>query len=464
MSGGGESLQRSLAGICGEEHVSSDPAAIANYAIDGLTPRAIARPGSGEEIVEILKLCAAGKLGVVPTGAGTKLRMGPTPARYDVALATTRLAQVHSYDPGDLTVSVGAGARVAEIERLLEKNRQLLPLAVPYRDRATLGGVVASGVDSPLRQMHGSVRDFLLGCEFVTGDGTRAKSGGRVVKNVAGYDLHKLFIGTQGTLGVLTRLNFRTFPLPETRRGFLAMFGGPEGALDMVGRIRHSALRLSSLEILDPSLASLFTRRTPSTDPGLGACDWVPTREWLVAAGVSGSETVQGRYVSDLGRMANEAGSTGTLTVEDDKLAAFWGRVREAIPLLLDAAQAATILRASVAPSRMAEIFSAARRSAERHRVPASILARGAGVVYVALLPETANEEVFARLAAATGEMAEAAAASHGYCAVAWCPAEVKKRATIWGKERADWEMMRRVKQVFDPEGILTPGRFIGGM
>lgn len=464
MSGGAEKLLESLAGICGAENVSGDPTELTGYAIDPAIPRAIARPGSEEEVAEIVKLCAAEKAGLVPAGAGTKLRMGPDPVRYDVTLATTRLDRVHSYDPGDLTVSVGAGARLADIETLLEKNHQLLPLAVPYRHRATLGGTVASGVDSALRQMHGSARDFLLGCEFVTGDGTRAKSGGKVVKNVAGYDLHKLFIGTLGTLGVLTRLNFRTFPLPETRRGFLAVFDGPGGALDMIGRIRHSALRLSSLEILDPPLAARFAQATPSTDPGLAPCEWLPTTGWVVAAGVSGSGNVQERYANDLGRMASAAGATETMTVGEDRRAALWGLVREAIPLFLEASPAATIVKVSVAPSRMREIFDAVRRSAEGRGIPISILARGAGMVYAALLPDTADEGAFAQLAAAAGELTEAAAAARGYSTVAWSPAEVKKRSPVWGKERPDWEMMRKVKQVFDPEGILSPGRFIGGM
>ncbi len=465
MSGGGEKLLLSLAGICGEANVGAEASALAEYAIDGAAPRAIARPGSGEEIAEILRLCAAEKLGVVPAGAGTKLRMGPAPARYDLALVTTRIDQVHSYDPGDLTVSVGAAARLGDLEALLEENKQMLPLAVPYRDRATIGGTVASGIDSPLRQMHGSARDFLLGCEFVTGDGIRSKSGGRVVKNVAGYDLHKLFIGPLGTLGVLTRLNFKTFPLPETRRAFLAVFGGHDEALGMVGRIRHSALTLSSLEILDPSLAALFARRTPPTEPGLAACgSWLPTSGWLVAAGFGGSEAVLARYTNDLERMAGESGATGTALLGDDKRPALWGRVREAIPLLLDASPAATIVRASVAPSRMGGIFTAAQRGSDRHELPASILARGAGVVYVAFLPETADEGVFERLALGAGELVEAAAAARGFCAVPWCPAELKSRVAIWGKERADVGLMRKVKQVFDPGGILSPGRFVGGM
>ncbi len=124
----------------------------------------------------------------------------------------TRLNKVIAYDPGDLTLSVEAGVPLAKLAQVLAEHRQFLPLAVPFVNRTTIGGLIASGVDSPLRQFYGTARDFLLGMEFVTGEGVAAKSGGRVVKNVTGYDIHKLMIGALGTLGVITRVNFKTFP------------------------------------------------------------------------------------------------------------------------------------------------------------------------------------------------------------------------------------------------------------
>ncbi len=124
--------------------------------------------------------------------------MGAAPRQYDLALDLTRLDRVIAYDPGDMTLSVEPGIPLRRIESALAEHRQFLPLVVPFMDRATVGGTIASGVDSPLRQFYGTARDYVLGIEFVTGDGASAKSGGRVVKNVSGYDLHKLMIGALG--------------------------------------------------------------------------------------------------------------------------------------------------------------------------------------------------------------------------------------------------------------------------
>jgi glycolate oxidase FAD binding subunit len=170
----------------------------------------------------------------------------------------TRLNKVIAYDPGDLTLSVEAGVPLAKLAQVLAEHRQFLPLPVPFVNRTTIGGLIASGVDSPLRQFYGTARDFLLGMEFVTGEGVAAKSGGRVVKNVTGYDIHKLMIGALGTLGVITRVNFKTFPMPLGSRGFVARFANAESAVDMRQRIAQSALTPLTLEILSPLVAELF--------------------------------------------------------------------------------------------------------------------------------------------------------------------------------------------------------------
>ena len=163
-------------------------------------------------------------MSIVACGARSKLAIGSPPSRYDVALDLTRLDRVMAYDPDDLTLSVEAGVPLRTLAQTLAEHQQFLPLAVPFLDQTTMGGLIASGVDSPLRQFYGTARDFLLGMEFVTGEGVAAKSGGRVVKNVAGYDLHKVMIGALGTLGVITRVNFKTFPMPIQTRGFVARF------------------------------------------------------------------------------------------------------------------------------------------------------------------------------------------------------------------------------------------------
>ncbi|MGA8143211.1 MAG: FAD-binding oxidoreductase, partial [Candidatus Acidiferrales bacterium] len=258
MSTASKSVSARLPDIAGAEHVSTDPAVLSGYAVDGKSPTAAVRPGSNEEVVDIIKYAAAEKLGLIPCGARTKLGIGLPPIRYDLALDMSRLDRVIAYDPGDLTLSVEAGVPLRKIAAVLAEHRQFLPLAVPYFDYATVGGTIASGVDTPLRQFYGTARDYVLGMEFVIGEGIHAKSGGCVVKNVTGYDLHKLMIGALGTLGIITRVNFKTFPMPVSSRGFVATFQNLEGAIDMRHRIAQSALTPMTFELLSPRVAELF--------------------------------------------------------------------------------------------------------------------------------------------------------------------------------------------------------------
>ena len=157
---------------------------------------------------------------MVCCGARSKLEIGMPPQRYDLAVDLTGMVQIPHYDPADLTLSVDAGLPLAELTKVLAAQNQFLPLAVPCFASSTIGGTVASGMDSTLRLQYGTARDLLIGAEFVDGTGRLCRSGGRVVKNVTGYDLHKLLIGSLGTLAAITRLNFRTYPLPELRGGF----------------------------------------------------------------------------------------------------------------------------------------------------------------------------------------------------------------------------------------------------
>src|SRR5580693_299330 len=259
MSTAGATVWSRLADIAGPSNVISDPAKLATFAIDNKKPSASVSPQSAAEIAEIVKFAAKEKLTMAATGARTKLGIGLPPRQYDIALDMTRLDRLVSYDPGDLTLSVEAGIPLHKLGAILAEHHQFLPLAVPYYHRTTIGGAVASGVDGPLRQFYGTARDYLLGMEFGTGEGVAAKSGGRVVKSVTGYDIHKLMIGALGTLGVITRLNFKTFPMLTASRAFMATFQTVERACGMRNRVSQSHLTPVTMEIFSPGVAALFS-------------------------------------------------------------------------------------------------------------------------------------------------------------------------------------------------------------
>lgn len=465
MSLASRTLAARLPDIVGATHVINDPAQLAFYEIDGKTPGAAVRPGSREEVADVVKFAAGENLAVIPSGARTKLRIGLPPARYDIALDMTRLDRVIAYDPADLTLSIEAGHSLSKAIGLLGDHRQFLPLFVPWFNRATIGGTIASGVDSPLRQYYGTARDHVLGMEFVTADGVLAKSGGRVVKNVSGYDLHKLMIGSLGTLGVIVSVNFKTFPAPVATRGFVAMFDSMEKAVEMRQRAAKSALTPLTTEILSPRVADLFSSEAAARiGSGAMPADALLPKHWAFTCGYGGNEKVLARYQSDFQKMAEGLGAAHTSVLDANTRPPAFSRKREFIPIALASSPATTIMKISVLPTRMKEILVAAERAAETNSLPWAALVRGVGVAYFAILPVHNSDDSRRRVTESTRQILAAGSKLEANVSIPWAPPAWKSGLQIWGPERADFAQMQKVKKVFDPRSIFAPGRFVGGL
>ncbi|MGO9591695.1 MAG: FAD-binding oxidoreductase [Candidatus Acidiferrales bacterium] len=453
MTAASTTLPARIAEIAGSQNVISDPAQLAAYEIGSKIPSAAVRPESAAHIAEIVRFAAAEKLAIVTCGARTKFGMGMPPRQYDLALDMTRLDRVVAYDPGDMTLSVEPGIPLRRIENALVEHRQFLPLVVPFMDRATTGGTIASGVDSPLRQFYGTARDYVLGIEFVTGDGTLAKSGGRVVKNVSGYDLHKLMIGALGTLGLMTKINLRTFPLPAATRTIVATFKDAAGAIGLRHAIAGSALRPLVLEILSPSAVEMFSVVGSPSNPG-----------WSVVTSFAGTANALERCARELSQMAEQNAAIAFAPLQEERLLAASRRIGEFVSVVLASSPAAAILKLSVLPTNMHAILDAAAKAADAATLRWAALARGIGIIYFALLPVERNEDTLTRVARATNDISAQCAALAGNATIPWCPAEWKAALPIWGPERADLGPMRALKQVFDPHDVFAPGRFMGGI
>lgn len=451
-----KSLAR-LAEICGPANVVTDAAALVAYQVDGVRPVAAAKPGSADEVAEVVRFAAAEKLALIPVGARSMLGIGMPPARYDFALDLTRLDRVVAYDSGDLTLSVEAGTPLAKLQAQLADHRQFLPVTPPFAEHATIGGILAANQSGPMRHFYGTPRDFVLGMEFVTAEGKRVKSGTRVVKSVAGYDLHKLLIGSLGTLGVITAVNFRTFPLPRESATFVARFAGAAAALALRTAIAQSPLQLHALEILSPRAAGLL-------DPDAGNHSAAP---WCVAMNVGGSTAaIVQRHEADLWPMAERAGAQAfaALPGGEDAGRALWSNIREFPARAMAAFPGAIILKLSTPPSQFAVVLEAIQRIAQQHELPPAVLIRAAGVIYCALLPLENNAASLTRCAAAARELFTATEAAGGRAMIEWCPAELKRRVNVWGEPPEDFAMMRKLRSTFDPAGVFAPGRFMGGL
>jgi len=454
MTAAREQLLERLERFAGEDRITAQAEALERYEVDGARPLAAVEPASADELVELVRFAAAEKLAIIPTGSGTKLHQGMPPERYELAVDLRRLNRVLAYEPGDLTVSVEAGTRLRDLAGVLNEQQQFLPLAVPYASQATIGGILATNSPSPLRERYGGARDFVIGMEFVTGDGRRAKSGGRVVKNVAGYDLHKLMIGAFGTLGIITSANFKTFPLPRAMGTWTAEFAEPSGALRFRAAVAQSRLRPHAFDLACPEAARLLALNSGTSR--------AQAARWMALIMAGGSDRAVERHGREFERLASAAGASSFARLAPEESAARRERLQEFPALVAEASAAATLVKCSVVPSQFPALQEQARQIADGHELRSARIVRAAGLIYCALLPE--SRQLIARVAIAAAELFEAARQAGGHAVIERCPTELKRRVNVWGAAGEELKLMEKLKAVFDPAGILAPGRYLGGI
>jgi len=454
-------LATRIESVLGAHRVIAAETELREYSIDGMVPSAIVRPASAQEAAEVARFAIAENIALIATGSRSKLDLGMPPARYDIALDMTGLHEIAHFDPGDLTLSVDAGMRLRQLSSVLAEKGQFLPLAVPCYETSTVAGALASGIDSTLRQQYGTPRDFLIGAEFVDGTGALCKSGGRVVKNVTGYDLHKLLIGSLGTLAVITRLNFRTFTLPQAHGGHLTCFSSLEGASTYRDAIEKSGLPLSNVETLSPEMgAQTATVLRETNSDFAGRLD---PAKWCVYAAFEGNEAVVPRIARDLQKLVNEAAADSSEVLDASANAHLCGVFREAFDWLRWASPCVALFRIvlpQVNPGAIAGLQQVVQESSLR----SALLVRAAGIVYFTLFAEAEDDSALRAMESAATRVFSLAASGQGHATLLYAPVKLKSRVNVWGPNRADLGMMQRVKHSFDPQNIFAPGRFVGGI
>jgi len=445
--------------IFSADQILTDASALAAKQVDHLRPSVVVRPAEAAQVAEIVRFAASEKLALIACGSGSKLGIGAPAERYDIALDVSRMNRVLAYDPDDLTLGVEPGLRIDNLLDTLRSQKQFLPLAVPFSARATIGGVVASNSNSPLRHLYGGIRDYCLGMEFVTGDGVISKSGGRVVKNVTGYDLHKLLIGSLGTLAVITRVNFRTFPILPIQRAFVASFSDPESAFGFCRAVGKSVLTPQIVEVVNPAAA-----RVLASSQVLGKLD---PRAWSVLMMAAGQSAVVDRYSNELAGFAAAANTAAFVTFNDAEISSIVTGIGEFPRLVLDIAPAAMIFRISVLPTSMPSLTVRLTEVATRNQFGLATVTRASGFLYAVFLPQEKNAAPSENLTTTAKEVFEACSKPEidARAMIEWCPTEAKRMTNgVWGPQRPDFELMQRIKNVFDPQRVLSPGRFAGGI
>ena len=450
-----------LEGLLGGDRVRTSENDLQNFAVSGRTPLAVLRPQSVDEVAESVRFATSEKLAVVCCGSRSKLEMGMPPERYDLALDMTGLHEIAHYDPADLTLSVDAGKPLMALQKVLEEKRQFLPVAVPCLEGCTIGGTIASNIDCILRLQYGTVRDFLIGAEFLDGKGQLCRSGGRVVKNVTGYDLHKLLIGSFGTLAAITRLNFRTFPLPELQRGHLASFSRLEDTLTFRASLLSSGLPLANLECISREFSSQLVELEKATLPsGLGSQH---AHGWNVYSAFEGNEAVIRRIEQELHKRAAEAKAEFSEILNDALYQQLSKALRESFDWLQRAAPGVALLRIvlpSFTSAGIADLHNPLPSPASRK----ILLLRPCGVVYLALAAEREATTGMETLVSTVRELFSRVNQRGGSVTLLHAPLRLKEKVNTWGSLRQDFALMQRVKRAFDPQNIFAPGRLVGGI
>jgi len=395
-------------------------------AIDGLVPGGVVEPETADEVAAVLAEGSRRHFACAAIGGATKLALGNPPERIDVALSTRRLGGIIDYVPTDLVLSVGAGAKIGDVQAVLAEHGQGLPIDAP--DDATIGGLIATAIAGPRRLGYGTLRDLLIGIAVAHPGGTLSHAGGMVVKNVSGFDLPRVYHGSLGTLGIIVSANFKVLPLPRHETTLLAAFESLADALDAAGRVRASRIRPTALEV---------------TNSG---------GSWEVAARVEGMPDSLRAALAEAGRVV----AADLWTLDDGESSSWWREYMTAQDLRPGPGEA--LLRASVRPRETGTLAEGVLAALPRPGLTMPLVAVSPGLGSLVVKVAIEGDDHGAMLA----DLLDTLGALADHASVLAAPVAWKRSIDVWGKPPETLDLMRSLKAQFDPARVLNPGRFVG--
>jgi glycolate oxidase FAD binding subunit len=422
--------------------------------IDDFGPLPVMQPQSVAEVGALVRRAAAESQALYPLGGRTMLGLGLPPARPGWAVALRSLAQVIDYPARDMTVTVQAGITLAQLQALLATENQRLPIDVPRASEATLGGTLAANVSGPRRLGFGTLRDYVIGITTVDDQGQEVKAGGRVVKNVAGYDLPKLHIGALGTLGIISQITLKLRPLPAAQA--LVSFGCETAALGrLLDRLHQTRTRPVCLELLNTAAVSVVARSASVN---------LPEAPWVIVVGFEETSDAVGWQVKQLLQELPPGDIHGLEARADEASGVLWKGLVEntasgdSSPSSGMGRDERTLsFKANLLPQAVADFCQQAATLPEPVELHAHA---GSGIVRGKIKGALTLE----RVAAMLEELTDKAVRASGNLVLSRCPVEWKCQLPVWGRGRGDLWLMRRVKEQLDPRNLFNPGRFIGGV
>lgn len=424
-----EHLAQRLTAELGAATVREDAVTLRAHGVDGKVPALFCAPATAAQLGAALRVCAEAEAAVVPWGGGSAMPFGNLPRAVDLVLATTQLNQVVEHDDANLTATVQGGVVLNDLQKALAPRQQRAPFDPPLPALATIGGIVAANLNGPRRSFSGNVRDLVIGMKVALASGEIIKAGGKVVKNVAGYDMCKLFVGSLGTLGIVTEVTMRMAALPE--RSAVVSAGGA------LGQVLSLAEAIASSPLLPAAV--LVSSRTVLDD--------APT-EWQLTILCEGFAETMARQLNEIETRAKHSGIQ-TMAAEHPLGDRRWQQLcdfparRDAILYRVTVPRAAlrlvleTIVSWGIATALLSDVAAA--------------------VLWMACPAKDASAKLLPRLSALAIEQ-------RGHAVMFAAPANCKAGVDVWGHPPPSLALMRKIKQQFDPQQILNPGRFLSGL
>jgi len=476
-----EKLAR-LSEAVGSNRVETGASVIDAYAVDNLRPGAVIFPRNCREVSEVVRMANRGKLNLVPWGSGTKIGMGNVPTRLDLVVVSSRMDHMLDVDTANLTITVEAGVRFRDIQARLatEEDRCYLPLEdlsksgdelicsdrsnsgcflpmdPPFSDTATIGGIVAANSSGPRRLLYRFPRDLLLGVRFVAPNGDIVGTGGKTVKNVSGYDISKLMVGSCGSLGFICEMTFKLLPLPERMETVLLSFRSFEDAGALAEAVLDTPLVPAALEIMNLTTCELLSCRD-SHDVRLGP--------YGVAVAMEAFEPAVRRMKQEVLDMGRGVGAVGDACFTEEDHRRFWLTASHLQTSATHRLDRAVTLHLTYPISVMAEIVGSVERSLSERGVDHTLLVHaGTGACMITLSGDQDGGREGGATVSLIHELLARCREKGGNLIIRSAPPDLKPRLKMWGEPGPDRPIMERIKRELDPSGIFSPGRFVGGL
>jgi glycolate oxidase FAD binding subunit len=411
--------------------------------VDGLGLAITKAPKSVPELGDLVRRTAVERRAIYPLGGRTMLDLGLLPTRPGIGLDLRSLTEVIDYPARDMTITVQAGITMTKLQETLATENQRLPIDVPQPDRATLGGVLATNVSGPRRYGFGTLRDYLIGISVVNDEGHEIKAGGRVVKNVAGYDLCKLYIGSLGTLGIITQATLKLKPRPE-EQSLVLVHCREESLEPLLNEIHHSRTRPVCVDLLNQAAISYINKNSGVL---------LPEAPWLAVIGFEDNQKAVAWQEQQILKELSSGGYGPVQTRSGSAADPLW-------PTLTEFAyypKACLTFKANVLPRAVTGFCRRAAALPEKLIVQAHA---GNGII----IGHTENALTLEQAKTMVSRLHDATAAGHGNVIILRCPLDWKKDLPIWGAPRNDVWLMRAVKEKLDPHGLFNPGRFVDAL